>query len=131
MTKITFSDALMAYLDQRHLTDSTLILITDDGGGKYSLQGGACSIGTNFSLIVVDGPDPDYPVAVPNDRGLKLWSSAYDLYFFDQDVVMDYQNGNILIKDSAHLLDSAVQIASGAEVLAAFAQGVKLRNGGC
>ena len=124
MAKINVTDRMMALLTAKGLTDRDLLLIADDGGGKYSLQGGACTIGTQFTLVTLPQPDPDYPERIDNDRGLRLWSSAYNLYFFDTGLTLDVQRHNILIKDDAHLLDSAVQIADGPAVLAAFEQGV-------
>ncbi|GEO69286.1 iron-sulfur cluster biosynthesis family protein [Levilactobacillus acidifarinae] len=72
MAQIKLTPAFMAVLDRKHLAAKDLVLIADDGGGKYSLQGGACTIGTNFTLIVLDAPDPDYPVTIANDQGLNL-----------------------------------------------------------
>ena len=105
--------------------------MTDDGGGKYSLHGGACSIGTKFTIIVLDQPDPEYNVTVVNNQSLALWTSTYDLIFFNDGIKMDYDQGRIAIKDHAHMLDNAVQIAKGAEVLAAFEQGVPADNLTC
>lgn len=131
MTPIKLTPAFMAVLDQKNLTTKDLVLIADDGGGKYSLQGGACTIGTNFTLIVLDAPDPDYPVAIANDQGLHLWSSDYDLYFLGAGLTLDVAHHNILLKDDAELLDSTVKIARGQDVLDAFQQGVKLSGDGC
>lgn len=131
MAQIHLTDAFMALLDRKHLTQKDLILLADDGGGKYSLQGGACTIGTTFTLIVVDQPDPDYPIALANAQGVKLWSSKYDLYFLSAGLTLDVAHHNILLKDDAELLDSTVRIARGADVLAAFQQGIKLNGQGC
>lgn len=131
MTKVTLDNDLMTVLERKGLTKRQLVLITDDGGGKYSLHGGACSIGTKFTLIVLDQPDPDYPVRLSNDRGLNLWTSNYDLMFLTQGVRMGYRQGRIFIKDDAHVLDRAVQIADGAAVLAAFDQGTTPDQAGC
>lgn len=131
MPQIHLTDAFMALLDRKHLTQKDLILLADDGGGKYSLQGGACTIGTTFTLIVVDQPDADYPIALANAQGVKLWSSKYDLYFLSAGLTLDVAHHNILLKDDAELLDSTVRIARGAEVLAAFQQGIKLNGQGC
>ena len=131
MPQIHLTDAFMALLDRKHLTQKDLILLADDGGGKYSLQGGACTIGTTFTLIVVDQPDSDYPIALANAQGVKLWSSKYDLYFLSAGLTLDVAHHNILLKDDAELLDSTVRIARGAEVLAAFQQGIKLNGQGC
>ncbi|MCH4123256.1 MAG: iron-sulfur cluster biosynthesis family protein [Levilactobacillus sp.] len=131
MAAIKLSDALVAHLKQRQLADKELVLITDDGGGKYSLQGGACTIGTNFTLIVLDQPDSDYAVPLENAAGLHLWTSPYDLVFLETGVAMDYGQGQISLKDDAHVLDNAVQIADGAAVLAAFDRGLTAKGTSC
>lgn len=131
MATIKLSDALVAHLKQRQLADKELVLITDDGGGKYSLQGGACTIGTNFTVIVLDQPDPDYAVPLTNEAGLHLWTSPYDLVFLETGVAMDYGQGQIFLKDDAHILDNAVQIADGATVLAAFDRGLTAKRTSC
>ena len=131
MTQIKISARLKALLTAKGFAAKQLVLVTDDGGGKYSLHGGACSIGTKFTLIVLDQPDPEYDVAVDNNQQLALWTSAYDLIFFNDGIQMDYDQGRISIKDNAHMLDNAVQIAKGAEVLAAFEQGVPADNLTC
>ncbi|MGA3409147.1 iron-sulfur cluster biosynthesis family protein [Lactiplantibacillus pentosus] len=131
MTQIKISARLKALLTAKGFADKQLVLVTDDGGGKYSLHGGACSIGTKFTLIVLDQPDPEYDVAVDNNQQLALWTSAYNLIFFNDGIQMDYDQGRISIKDNAHMLDNAVQIAKGAEVLAAFEQGVPADNLTC
>lgn len=124
MTTINLTDDFMGLLARKQLTAKNLILVTDDGGGKYSLHGGACSIGTKFTLIVLDQPDADYPLALTNTQGVKLWTSRYDLMFLNTGVTLDYGQGRVSIKDDAHILDGAVQIADGAAVLAVFEQGV-------
>lgn len=131
MTQIEISNRLKALLVTKGFDKKQVVLVTDDGGGKYSLHGGACSIGTKFTIIVLDQPDPEYNVTVVNNQSLALWTSTYDLIFFNDGIKMDYDQGRIAIKDNAHMLDNAVQIAKGAEVLAAFEQGVPADNLTC
>jgi hypothetical protein len=131
MIPIKMSDSLVNLLQQKQFTTQNLILFADDGGGKYSLHGGACSIGTKFTIAAVDQPDPEYSVPLANTANLKLWTSTYDLIFFTDGLVMDYQQGRISLKDNAHMLDNAVQLAHGAEILAAFEQGVPADNLTC
>lgn len=131
MTTINISDALMAVLQAKKIANKNLVLITDDGGGKYSLHGGACTIGTKFTLIYLDQPDPAYSEPLTNNQGLKLWTSSYDLMFFNPGIAMDYDQGRISIKDDAHMLDNGVQIADGAEVVAAFKRGTTAHGTSC
>ena len=123
MATIKLSQAFVDLMKKKHLDQKTLLLITDDGGGRYSLQGGACSIGTKFTLIVLDQPD---------DAGLDLYTSDYDMIFFASGLAMDFQNGAISIKDDAHAyLDGSVRIANGADVLAAFKKGIMVSGATC
>ena len=119
MATIKLTDAFMDVLNQKQLTGKELVLVTDDGGGKYSIEGGACSLGANFTIIVLDQADPDYAVKLENDRGIHFWTSDYDMMFFESGLTLDYKNHNIEIRDDAHVLDNAVVIANGADVLAA------------
>ena len=98
MLKITFTDNALDYLKRREIADKTLILITDDGGGKYSIKGGGCSIGSHFSIIWVDQVDPDYPVELENDQGLKIYTSKYDMTMMGPNMVMDYDAGSLNLR---------------------------------
>ena len=131
MATIQLSDSFVSRMRQNGYTDKTILLIADDGGGRYSLQGGACSIGTKFSLIILDQPDADYDVALENTAGLHLYTSDYDMLFFNPGLKMDFDGGAISISDNAHALDSSVHIANGADVLAAFKQGVMVDGKTC
>lgn len=103
MLKITFTDNALDYLKRREIADKTLILITDDGGGKYSIKGGGCSIGSHFSIIWVDQVDPDYPVELENDQGLKIYTSKYDMTMMGPNMVMDYDAGSLNQIGRAHV----------------------------
>jgi hypothetical protein len=129
--QITLTDAFVQLIHDKGLADKDLILIADDGGGKYSLQGGACTIGSKFTLIEVDQPDADYPVALENKAGLKLWSSDYDLLFLEAGLQLDFVDHQIRLKDNAHRFDDGLRIAKGSEVLAAFHQGLTVAGVSC
>lgn len=129
--QITLTDAFVQLIRDKGLADKDLILIADDGGGKYSLQGGACTIGSKFTLIEVDQPDVDYPVALENKAGLKLWSSDYDLLFLEDGLQLDFVDHQIRLKDNAHRFDDGLRIAKGSEVLAAFHQGLTVAGVSC
>lgn len=131
MAEIKVTPAFKQLMVDKHLADKTLLLIADDGGGRYSLQGGACTIGSNFTLIELDAPDPDYNVELVNDAGLHLYSSDYDLFFLEDGLTIDYRDFQIRLKDNAHWFDDGVRIARGADVLAAFKQGIKIAGATC
>lgn len=119
MAKITITKDALNYLKQEGIADKYLILITDDGGGKYSMSGGACSIGSHFSIIWVNQPDSDYSEVIKNDEGLKIYSSKYDLTLLDNDMTLDYKNGSLALKGESGILDEGVSIGDGAALIKA------------
>ena len=119
MLKITFTDSALDYLKRREIADKTLILITDDGGGKYASKGGGCSIGSHFSIIWVDEKDPDYPVQLDNDQGLKIYTSKYDMTLMGPNMVMDYNAGSLNLRSDEGILDGGVEIGNGAALIKA------------
>ncbi len=131
MTEITLTPAFVALMKAKKLAQRTLLLIADDGGGKYSLQGGACTIGSRFTLIALDAPDPEYPVHLTNAAGLSLYSSEYDLLFLEQGLVLDFVDHQIRLKDNAHSFDDGLRIAEGKDVLAAFGKGLTVAGVSC
>ena len=131
MATINLTPAMIERLKAKGVADKELVLITDDGGGKYSLDGGACSLGANFTIIVLDQPDPDYQLKMDNNAGLHIWTSKYDMMFFESGLTLDYKNHSVEIRDDAHVLDNAVQIANGDQVLAAFNSGMQASGGNC
>ncbi|MFC6254272.1 iron-sulfur cluster biosynthesis family protein [Secundilactobacillus hailunensis] len=131
MNEITITPAAVDLLKQKQLLSKTLLLITDDAGGKYSLQGGACSIGTKFTIVVLDQPDAEYHVTLKNNADLSLYTSDYDIYFLGQGLKLDYQKAMLNLTNNGQLLDNNVQIADGKEILAAFKQGIFANSGNC
>lgn len=131
MAEIKLTESMAQLLKGDRFAGKTLLLVTDDGGGKYSLQGGACSIGANFTVIILDQPDPDYSVPLKNDAGIPLYTSNYDLTFLGHGLTMDYQHYTISLKDDSGLLDGGMRIAKGTDVLAAFKQGITVSGATC
>ncbi|MCI1290503.1 MAG: iron-sulfur cluster biosynthesis family protein [Lactobacillus sp.] len=119
MAHIKFTQAALAELKKRGLLSHPLLLIADDGGGKYSLAGGSCSIGASFSIIKLSKLDPDYPEVLENEAGVELYTSKYDLTLLEDNLVMDYVNGGLLLKNDSGLLDGAMRIGDGDRLLAA------------
>lgn len=128
MLKIKFTTTAINYLKRRGILDKTLILITDDGGGKYSIQGGSCSIGSRFSLIWVSRKDTDYPLFLQNNQGIKIYTSKYDLTMMGTNMVLDYTAGSLSLRDDEELLDGHVEIGNGAALLKAN-KNVKISKG--
>ncbi|MCT4397611.1 iron-sulfur cluster biosynthesis family protein [Pediococcus ethanolidurans] len=131
MLNIKVTDSVMALLKRKNIADKTLLLVTDDGGGKYSLQGGACSIGAKFSIVALDEFDPEYPLSIENNFDLKLYTSDYDTRFLRTGLTLDVKNSRITLKDNTGLLDSNVLIANGKDILAAFEKGIIMNGESC
>lgn len=131
MAKIKFTEAALFYLKKREILDKDLILIADDGGGKYSIKGGTCSIGSHFSLIWVNEPDPDYPEKLDNPNHLRIYTSNYDLVLLQDNLVMDYRRGSLLLKNDSQMLDEGVEIGNGPALLKANHHVVQGRNINC
>lgn len=131
MLNLHVTPLMQQLMANKQLSDRPLLLITDDGGGRYSLSGGACTIGAKFSLIVLTAPDAHYPLSIQNDADWPLKTSDYDAAFMGPGLVLDYKNHQIQLRDNAGLLDSAVEIADGAAVLAAFNQGIVAKGESC
>lgn len=131
MLNIKVTDSVMALLKRKNIADKTLLLVTDDGGGKYSLQGGACSIGAKFSIVALDEFDTEYPLSIENNFELKLYTSDYDTRFLRTGLTLDVKNSRITLKDNTGLLDSNVLIANGKDILAAFEKGIIMNGESC
>ncbi len=131
MLKIKVTDSAIALLKRKNIADKILLLVTDDGGGKYSLQGGACSIGAKFSIVALDEIDPDYPLNIENDFELQLYTSDYDTRFLRPGLTLTVKNSRITLKDNTGLLDSNVRIANGQDILAAFEKGIMMNGESC
>ncbi|WP_412989204.1 iron-sulfur cluster biosynthesis family protein [Pediococcus siamensis] len=131
MLDLKITDSAMALLKRKKIADKTLLLVTDDGGGKYSLQGGACSIGAKFSIVALDDFDPEYPLSLKNNFELNLYTSKYDTRFFSTGLELDVTNARISLKDHTGLLDSNVLIANGKAILAAFEKGIMISGESC
>lgn len=119
MLKITFTDQALDYLKRREIANKVLILITDDGGGKYSIKGGGCSIGSHFSIIWVEQKDADYLVQLENDQGLKIYTSKYDMALMGPNMVMDYAAGSLNLRSDEGILDGGVDVGNGAALIKA------------
>ena len=111
--KITFTDKALDYLKRREILNKILILIADDGGGKYSIKGGGCAIGSHFSIIYVDKVDPDYPIKFENNQGINIYTSKYDTTMMGPNLVVDYANASLNLKSDEGLLDGGVDIGNG------------------
>lgn len=125
MLKITFTKQARTYLRKREMLNKILLLIVDDGGGKYSVRGGNCSFGSHFSLIWINHKDKDYPLQLENEQGIKVFTSKYDLALMGANLLVDYKAGALSLHSDEGLLDGGMDIGNGPVLLKAN-QNVKL-----
>lgn len=119
MAKIKFTKNALNYLKRREVLGHPLLLICDDAGGKYSINGGSCSMGMHYSLIKLDKADKDYPVVLHNDKNVEIYTSDYDLIELGENLNLDYINAGLQLKNDAQLLDGSVMIGNGPKIIAA------------
>lgn len=119
MLKITFTKEAKTYLQKREMLNKILLLIVDDGGGKYSIRGGNCSFGSHFSLIWVEQKDKDYPLQLKNDQGIQVFTSKYDLALMAPNMTVDYQAGSLSLHSDEGLLDGGMDVGNGPALLRA------------
>ena len=74
MVKMTISQDAINFLKNRGYDKHEIILIVDGGGGDYSIEGGSCNIGMDYSLISLDTMKHDsrYSVKIENMLTLKF-----------------------------------------------------------
>lgn len=117
MVKISFTEATLAYLQKRGFLTSTLLLTAADAGGKYSVLGGSCSMGMHYSLIKLAAPDKDFSLKLVNSDNVAVYSSQYNLKMLGSNLILDYVNAGLLLKDETGLLDGNLLLADGSELL--------------
>ncbi|BDR59848.1 iron-sulfur cluster biosynthesis family protein [Lactobacillus xylocopicola] len=91
-------------------TGQVIILALNDGSNKYSDLGGSCTIGANFQFVVLSQRDPDFAVKVANNAGLNLYTSAAELQFLEDNLVVDEKNTVLTLADDSGIIDNAVTI---------------------
>lgn len=126
MTKLTISKEALALLQKRNYTSFPLLLIVDDGGGDYSVNGGACSIGANFSIIALDNKNFDsrYPLKIENNANLNIYTSKYDLTFMGKDLILDIANAGLRLRNEEGLLTGNVYLAKAQQLAQAAKRGM-------
>lgn len=118
MIKMTISPEAIDYLKKRNFKNHEILLIVDGGGGDYSIEGGSCSIGMDYSLILLDtrSSDPRYPVEIKNNSDLKFYTSDYDLAFLGNNLVLNVENTTLALKNDSGILTGAVKLAKASDL---------------
>lgn len=114
MVKMTISQDAINFLKNRGYDKHEIILIVDGGGGDYSIEGGSCNIGMDYSLISLDAMKHDsrYSVKIENNADFEIYTSDYDLAFLGDNLVLDIHDDTTLrLRNDSGILTGAVKIA--------------------
>lgn len=101
MVKMTISQDAINFLRNRGYDKHEIILIVDGGGGDYSIEGGSCNIGMDYSLISLDTMKHDsrYSVKIENNADFEIYTSDYDLAFLGDNLVLDIHDTTLRPED--------------------------------
>ncbi|KRL62750.1 iron-sulfur cluster biosynthesis family protein [Lactobacillus psittaci] len=95
----------------KHVKPGQVVLLTlDDGSNKYSTQGGTCTIGADFQLVVVDKQDPAYDIVLENNAGFEMYTSSDEMAFLTDGLVLNARNALISLSDNSGIIDGAVSV---------------------
>ena len=113
MVKMTISQDAINFLKNRGYDKHEIILIVDGGGGDYSIEGGSCNIGMDYSLISLDTMKHDsrYSVKIENNADFEIYTSDYDLAFLGDNLVLDIHDTTLRLRNDSGILTGAVKIA--------------------
>lgn len=125
MPKIKISDDVIKILKRRNSENHPFILIVDGGGGDYSIEDGSCSLGMDYSLILLDtrDNDPRYPITFNSNTNFTIFTSDYDLAFLGDNLILDLKNTTLRLRNDSGLLTGAVKIARASDLQRAAKNG--------
>lgn len=113
MVKMTISQDAINFLKNRGYDKHEILLIVDGGGGDYSIEGGSCNIGMDYSLISLDTMkhDPRYSVKIENNANFAIYTSDYDLAFLGDNLILDIHDTTLRLRNDSGILTGAVKMA--------------------
>ncbi|WP_297814984.1 iron-sulfur cluster biosynthesis family protein [uncultured Lactobacillus sp.] len=113
MIKMIISQEAIDFLINRGYNKHEILLIVDGGGGDYSIEGGSCNIGMDYSLISLDTMkhDPRYSVKIENNANFEIYTSDYDLAFLGNNLILDVHDTTLRLRNDSGILTGAVKIA--------------------
>ena len=113
MVKMTISQDAIDFLKNRSYNKHEILLIVDGGGGDYSIEGGSCNIGMDYSLISLDTMkhDPRYSVKIENNANFEIYTSDYDLAFLGDNLILDIHNTTLRLRNDSRILTGTGKIA--------------------
>ncbi|WP_297818947.1 iron-sulfur cluster biosynthesis family protein [uncultured Lactobacillus sp.] len=125
MVKMTIASDALKLLKKKDYDNYPLLLIVDGGGGDYSIEGGSCSLGADFSIIILDTrpSDPRYPILIQTDTDLKFYTSDYDLAFLGNNLILDIKDTTLRLRNDSGLLTGNVKLATASDLQKAAKRG--------
>ncbi|CAM3184461.1 Iron-sulphur cluster biosynthesis [Lactobacillus bombicola] len=87
-----------------------VLLALNDGSNKYSDIGGSCTIGANFQFVILNQPDPDFPIKVDNNADLDMYTSSAELQYLDGGLIVSQKDAALSLADDSGVIDGAVTI---------------------
>lgn len=94
-------------MDDQH---QVILLALNDGSNKYSKEGGTCTIGASFQLLILEKEDPEYNIKIENNAGLKIFTAEPETGFIEENVVINARNATLSLSDDSGLIDGAVTV---------------------
>ncbi|WP_276804389.1 iron-sulfur cluster biosynthesis family protein [Lactobacillus hominis] len=125
MVKMTIEADALNLLEKRGYSKFPLLLIVDGGGGDYSIEGGSCSLGADYSIIALDTrqTDPRYPIEIQTNTDLKIYTSDYDLAFLGDNLVLYIKDTTLHLRNDGGLLTGNVKLAKASDIAEAAKRG--------
>lgn len=132
MVKMTIEPDALRLIKSRDYDKYPLLLIVDDGGGDYSIEGGSCNLGSDYSLILLDTQkdDPRYPIKIQTNTNLNIYTSDYDLTFLGDNLILDIKDTTLRLRNDSGILTGNVKLAK-ASMLQEAAKRGQLYNKNC
>lgn len=126
MVKMTISQDATNFLKNRGYNKHEILLIVDGGGGDYSIEGGSCNIGMDYSLISLDTMkhDPRYSIKIENNASFAIYTSDYDLAFLGDNLILDIHDTSLRLRNDSGILTGAVKIAKASFLAERAKQGI-------
>src|SRR5699024_12514304 len=103
MVKMRISQDAINFLKKRGYNKHEILLIVEGGGGDYSIEGGSCNIGMDYSLISLDTMkhDPLYSVKSQHNANSKIYTSHYDLAFLGNKLDLEIHDTTLRLRNDA------------------------------
>lgn len=109
--KITITDKATSELKKK-LRTPIFLLVLNDGSNKFSIGGGACSVGDSYKIVDTDKEEEGYGEILDNPD-FTVYTSNSEKYFFGKNLKIDYNESmaTLVLMDDGGILDGNLQIS--------------------